>query len=144
MACSPCSASSAPQPVLELGSNEHGIGLFLTLQALVMVLLWSRALFFFRGFLALGALVHIVEDITQQILPFLFMLMALTTGFAAAISVLLSHAAWDGDDWSSFRMALFNSINMGFRYVPPRPATMSTHWQVVALYEFFMIIVQVP
>ena len=39
-----------------------------------------------EGFLAFGALVHMVEEICKQIVPFLFLLMLLSTGFAAAIT----------------------------------------------------------
>ena len=122
---------------------EGGFGPWLTITSFVIMTHFVRLVFVFRGFLAFGALVHMVEEICKQIVPFLFLLMLLSTGFAAAISTLLRHTQWHGDDWSSFSMAMFNVVNMGFRYIPPRPATMSAHWQVVALYEFFMFIVQI-
>ena len=50
-------------------------------------------------------------------LPFLFLLATISTGFACSIITLLRHTEWDGDDWSSIYMALFNVVNMGNDFV---------------------------
>ena len=42
------------------------LGLLLTLQSVVVLLLWMRLVFFLRGFLAFGALVHMVIESIRQ------------------------------------------------------------------------------
>ena len=63
----------------------------LTFQSLVLLMLFMRGIFFFRGFLAFGALVFLVVEVVKQMVPFLCLLLILTIGFTLASFVLLQH-----------------------------------------------------
>eukprot|EP00966_Prymnesium_polylepis_P165870 3834065-Prymnesium_polylepis.1 len=74
------------------------IGSYLTLQSWVIVFLYMRLLFYFRGSLAFGALMHMVIEVFLQIVPFLALLLVVTLGFSFAVGLLLQHTAYKEPD----------------------------------------------
>lgn len=56
------------------------IGLFLTVQSLVMMALYLRALLFFRGFLSFGHLMYISIETVKGTIPFMILLFMIVVG----------------------------------------------------------------
>ena len=126
----------------QLAVTDEPIGLFLSLQALVMILLWSRALFFFRGFISFGSLMHTVGEVGKKMIPFVLLLVIVSCGFIFALALLQQHVQSD-EQWHHIHHAFFVMTNAGFRFVPPDiPDAFLSRWQVLACYEGFMWCVQ--
>ena len=134
-------ASAADLAMMTAGSTK--IGVFATVQAIVVFVLFLRMLSFFRGFLAFGALVHMVKQIFVDMLPFMVLLFLVTAGFSCMLSVLMQHSMFASDitPWTPW-YSLFVSINMGL-YATYDPMPMEKEWQVVLTFELFMICVQI-
>jgi len=122
-------------------SSDDPIGVFLTIQSLVMVALYARALLFFRGFLSFGHLMYITIETVKSTLPFMILLIVLVFGFALAQSLLLIHVG-QSVDTSDFSNSLFLMINAGFGFFDPRPSEMRYGWQLIFWFELFMWAVQ--
>jgi len=121
--------------------SDEPIGVFLTMQSIVMVALYVRALLFFRGFLAFGHLMYITIETVKGILPFMILLIMLVFGFALAQSLLLVHVG-DTQDTRELTTSLFLLINSGFDFLKPLPREMRYNWQVLFWYESFSWTVQ--
>jgi len=97
-----------------------------------------------RGFLEFGALVHMVEAIVGRMLPFMMLLGLVVLGFSFSMHLLLQHAPQgQGGFFDDELLSIYNVVNMGFRFVPPNASLMRSYWQVVLLYEVFMMLVQI-
>mmetsp|Transcript_79065 Transcript_79065/g.236895 ORF Transcript_79065/g.236895 Transcript_79065/m.236895 type:complete len:454 (+) Transcript_79065:730-2091(+) len=119
------------------------IGSYLTLQSWVIVFLYMRLLFYFRGSLAFGALMHMVIEVFLQIVPFLALLLVVTLGFSFAVGLLLQHTAYKEPDYKDPGTSLITMVSAGFRFVPPDLLAVRSRWQVALLYMLFLCFVQV-
>jgi len=150
------SPSPPPAPAGELAppnvTFEDGfvgreeIGLFLTLQALVVLSLFLRLVGYSRGILALGALVHMVAEVFLDIIPFMMLLTVTTVGFSFSLSILLQHTPYGASptDYGDVLLSLYAFFNMGVyaAFGTEGEDAMRSYWQVLVVYEIFMIAVQ--
>jgi len=130
-------------------TEKEIIGVFLTMQALVLLALYLRLVTYLRGFLALGALIHMIVQVFVEIIPFMSLLLIATMGFSFSLRVLLQHTEYGqpADDpelqqYNSISSSIFLAINMGF-YSTFRDVPVQSHWQVLCIFEVFMICVQI-
>ena len=117
----------------ECATFSYNVAPILFLQSLVILLLFVRAVFFFRGFLPFGALVFIVFEVFKQMLPFLCLLAVLTVGFTFATYVLMNHIYPNDEHWTQPARTLFFLLNYGLRFAPPSLqllGTASEGWEV--------------
>jgi len=117
--------------------NDREIGIFLSLQAGAMVLLWFRVIFLCRGFLGFGALLHIVFEVTKAVQNFAILTLLICCGFTFAMGLLQQHVQ-EGEEWHSMAFALYSMMNAGFRFIPPDQHAMRSTWQTFVIYELFM------
>ena len=108
----------------------------------LIVSLYMRALFYFRGSLQFGALMYMVIDVFKSVIPFLLLLLVVTFGFSFGIALLIQHTTYRYPDYSDTSSALWTMFNAGFRFVPPELAATQTRWQIVLLYGLFLCFVQ--
>ena len=109
----------------------------------LIVALYMRALFYFRGSLQFGALMHMVIDVFKSVIPFLLLLLVVTFGFSFGVALLIQHTTYRYPDYGDTISALWTMFNAGFRFVPPELAATQTRWQIVLLYGLFLCFVQV-
>ena len=129
----------------EKEAQDRGValGMYVTLQSFVMLMLYLRVLFFFRGFRGFGSLMNIVIETTWVALPFLVLIGVVTAGFGLATHLLLQHTIFGADPNYLDPMQTVNTIwNAGFRFIPPKPEPMRSRWQIILLYVLFMVFVQ--
>jgi len=127
-------------------NTGQDVGLYTVLLAAVLLTSFLRSLYFFRGWLTLGALVHTFERILIAILPLMLLLVVVLLGFAFAIWVLvqteLDTSVVPG--WESPFEALFVVVNMGlYIYFDELVITLERHWTILVLYETFLLITQI-
>ena len=60
----------------------------------LIVSLYMRALFYFRGSLQFGALMYMVIDVFKSVIPFLLLLLVVTFGFSFGIALLIQHTTY--------------------------------------------------
>eukprot|EP00966_Prymnesium_polylepis_P164893 3812424-Prymnesium_polylepis.2 len=118
------------------------IGIYRTVQSVVVFALFLRLIGYFRGFLALGALVHMVAQVFHDIIPFMMLLLISTVAFSLSFNILLQFS--DTEGYGTMDNSLYKSLNMGVYSDMGKHGerTMQAHIQVVVLYEFFMLSVQ--
>ena len=58
-------------------------------QSLIVLVTFLRTLYYFRGWLRLGALIHTMLRIFYDIFPLMIMLLLVTSGFAFSLMVLV-------------------------------------------------------
>jgi len=130
---------------------SDNIGVFLTFQSAVMLALFLRLVGYLRGFLALGALINMIVQVFREIIPFMSLLLITTLGFSFTLHIALQHTTSgrhsliEGDpeaDWQSIETSIFASVNMGLYSVFKEPP-MKSHWQVIIIFEIFMLGVQI-
>ena len=119
---------------------------FLLTMALVVWLLIFRVIFFFRGFLAFGALMFMVTEVFKKMFPFLMLLITLTLGFTLSMQVLMQHIHPTELAWTNPVRSLFYLTNYGLRFAPPVDYRMldtaAERPSVGVLYMAFMCTVQ--
>ena len=138
--------------------EERGLeptGLVVTLQAFVVLFLWFRLIAYFRGSLAMSQLVHMVQAIIIDMKAFLVMLVIFTVAFSLALHILIKFQVEHLDDtdtsgewhiaeeeWGSLLHAVYTTFNMGL-YAAFDARALKLNWQIVLVFEGFMVIVQV-
>ena len=95
-------------------------------QALVCMLLFTRMIFYFRGFISFGALVFIVFEVVRTMFPFFLFLFVLVIGMSVAMKVLMQHIYPDEEAWSDTVRPLFYLLNYGLRFAPPNSMLLDT------------------
>ena len=128
----------------QVESDESSpLGLYVTLQSWVMVALFMRALFFFRGFRSFAALFNIAVETTRAVMPFLVLLTVVTFGFSLGTHLLLQHTVFGSDPNYDDPLKTISTVwNAGFRFIPPKPEPMRARWQITVMYVLFMLLVQ--
>ena len=138
--------------------EERGLeptGLVVTLQAFVLIACWFRLVAYFRGSLAMSSLLHMVIAILIDMIPFLVMLIIFTVAFSLALHILIkfqvehldateTSGEWHiaEEEWGNLLDATYTTFNMGL-YAAFDARALKLNWQIVLVFEGFMVIVQV-
>ena len=113
------------------GARDHAVTGRVVLQSLAVLTLWWKGLYYFRGSLQLGALVHSVGAICVALAPIILTSLMLLVSFSVAIMLLLLHA--EGMTFAEAVGASITSFNRALRlpalyeYTPWRPWTHEAH-----------------
>jgi len=119
-------------------------GFFLAVQAIVIFASWVRTLFFFRGFLRLGALVHSMVQIAYDIVPLLCLCAVFLPAFGFAMWVLVQAEIRDVTDWYDPLKALYGILNAGlYTYYDVHAFAVEASPMLLVLYEVFMLMMQI-
>jgi len=130
--------------IKEAQDGETHLGLYLTLQSFVMLFLYMRVLFFFRGFRSFGSLMNMVAETTYAAAPLLLLILVVTLGFGLATHLLIQHTIFglDPNFENPMEGTFLTVLNAGFRFIPPTPEPMRSRWQISVFYYVFMVFVQ--
>lgn len=117
------------------------IGFVASLQAVVVICLFFRLLFYFRGVLALAILVHCIKEIIKSMVAFLVVLCVVTMGFACSLALLMSHTGHC--DYATVGASVISVVNIGLYSIQPNHEPFQQYPMVLLFYEVFMLMVQV-
>ena len=121
-------------------------GIFVILQAAGSLCTWIRLLYFFKGILRLGTLVHTMQKIVIDITPLLILILVLFIAFWSAIWMLMGvelEQAYS-PEWNDVSKSLLKMWNMGLYTEMDGKLTHHTRdITVQLLYQLYMFTVQI-
>ena len=130
-------------------STSYGSGLrvsvYIILQAITSLLSILRLVFYFKGVLRLGALVHTMVRIIRDILPLNLLIAVLTLAFWSAIYLLMSVELTEegSPEWHTFFGSVSLMVNMGlYSDIDKKVANFERSAFAQLLFHMYMLIVQ--
>lgn len=121
------------------------VGGFQVIEAVVIVALFTRLIFYFRGSLKFGALVYLLFEVFADISAFVVLLLISFLTFAFSMRILVSSTS-DNDNrvagFPSLESAIFSAVNMGL-YAQFEPLSIESNLFTAIAFESFMFMVQV-
>lgn len=128
------------------GETYSELGPFVVLQSFVVVTSTLRLLYFFKGNLRLGALVHTLFRIVIDILPLMTLVVVFLFAFTGSMMIMVMHElqyeAWP--KWHAYQDVLLLILNAGLYTATPSVAMRhGRHLFTVILYLVFMIFLQI-
>ena len=127
-------------------STDNRPGVYIVLQAIVSLLSFLRLLFYFKGVLRLGALVHTMTRIVFDIIPLAILILVLMVAFWSSIYLLMYVELTEADspEWHSLPSSFLLFVNMGL-YTDIDKKLIHHERTALAhiLYHLYMLVVQV-
>ena len=121
-------------------------GAYIILQALVALFTWLRLLYYFKGILRLGTLVHAMQRIVVDIYPLLLLIAVLFIAFWSSIYMLIEVQLEDeySREWTDPAKSIIKMVNMGLYTDMDSKITYHTRDPIITiLTELYMFIVQI-
>jgi hypothetical protein len=130
----------------EDGLTHADLGPLVHMQSIVILSVCVRLIYYFRGNLHLGALIHTFIQIIIDVAPLLILVGVLVVAFGYSMMALIMHELNEDvhPEWHSAAAVLYLSINTGlYTAFDSEAFDYSRNLHLLLLYEVFMMVVQV-
>jgi len=129
----------------DISTDWESVGGFQVIEAVVVMALFTRMVFYFRGSLQFGALVHLLTKVFADMSAFLLLLVMALLTFAFSMRILFTSTRYSDNRVTGFptlASAIFASVNMGL-YGQFEPISLESSVPSALAFEGFMFVVQV-